>query len=102
MDQLKDLGQDARKPGVYVFRDMKNNVIVKVGRHLQNAMKRANEHIRDNTNNNDYQMRDFKDRSDIELLLFTLSNDKDLHWAFALEVFFEIKLKPAIKSGRLG
>lgn len=42
------------KPGVYIF--WHKDKIIKVGRHLTNSRKRALEHIRDNTHNDQFEM----------------------------------------------
>ena len=90
------------RPGVYVFWHPNRNVI-KVGRHIVNSRKRALEHIRDNTGK---KMNGLDD--DTRIVLFNLNRNsvsqpyEDLHWVFALEVFFELKLAPEIPSKRLG
>ncbi len=86
------------KPGVYVFWKEKRGVI-KVGRHLVNSCKRALEHIRDNTGGS---MKLLENDPNARLILFNVKEKKDLHWVMALEVFFELNLKPEIRSGRLG
>lgn len=87
-------------PGVYVW--INENRVIKVGRHLENSRKRALEHIRDNTNFEEYQMVDLRDREDVVLLLFNLIEPSDFHWAAAVEMHLETVLKPAIRSKRLG
>lgn len=86
------------KPGVYVFWHPKRGVI-KIGRHLTNARKRAFEHLRDNTGGT---MSKLLGDSETRLLLFTVKNDNDKHWPAALEIYFEERLKPEIKANRLG
>jgi len=86
------------KPGVYVFWHPIRGVI-KVGRHLTNSMKRAFEHIRDNTGE---VMTALKGDEGTRLLLFNVKESKDKHWVAALEVYFEERLSPEIKSGRMG
>ncbi len=83
--------------GVYVW--MKGNKVYKIGRHLINTRKRALEHISDNTGD---KMGSFKDDSGVILLLFNVKHLEDIHWAFALEDFFERKLEPVIVSKRRG
>jgi len=85
------------KPGVYVF--WRPAGVVKVGRHLTNARKRALEHIRDNTGGS---MAELADDPDARLILFTLKDPENMHWAAAVEIFLERELKPEIRSGRLG
>lgn len=85
------------RPGVYIF--WKDGAVIKVGRHFVNSEKRALEHIRDNTAGTMSQLRD---GGGVYLLLFTVNEQKDIHWVAALEIFFELSLQPTIKSGRLG
>lgn len=85
------------KPGVYVY--WATNKVIKVGRHLTNSRKRALEHIRDNTGGS---MHSLQEDPRVRLLLFNLKKKEDLHWAAALEIFFELNLNPEIRAGRLG
>ncbi|MGH8397696.1 MAG: hypothetical protein ACRETA_05570 [Gammaproteobacteria bacterium] len=85
-------------PGVYVFWHSKRGVI-KVGRSLTNSRKRALEHILANTGGS---MSALKGDVEARLLLFNLRNTEDSYWAAALEIFFEDKLKPEIRSRRTG
>lgn len=85
------------KPGVYVF--WKPTKVIKVGRHLTNARKRALEHIVANTGGS---MAALADNPDARLLLFSLVNPDDKHWAAAVEIFLETALAPEVPSGRLG
>lgn len=91
----KTLG--AASPGVYVFMNDLN--VIKVGRHLQNSRKRALEHIAANTGS---KMASLKNDEAVRLVLFNINNLKDLHWVFALEVYFEQNLQPVVRSARLG
>lgn len=88
------------KPGVYVFWHPARGVI-KVGRHFTNARKRAFEHLRDDVNTGG-TMAGLRKIEETRLLLFNLKDTADIHWAAALEIFFERKLAPEIRSGRLG
>lgn len=85
------------QPGVYVF--WKDAAVIKIGRHFVNCEKRALEHIRDNTAGT---MSRLKDDGGVNLILFTVSQQKDIHWVAALEIFFEQSLEPSISSKRLG
>lgn len=87
-------------PGVYVF--LKGNDVIKVGRSFSNSRKRALEHIRDNTQIAEFQMIDLPTYPDAKLLLYNLKEKEKYHWAAALEVYFEDKLEPKIKSKRRG
>lgn len=87
-------------PGVYVW--VKDNQVIKVGRHLENARKRALEHIRDNTRLGDLQMVNFENDPEAILLPFNVVNPKDFHWVAALEMFMETTLTPAIPGKRMG
>lgn len=86
------------KPGVYIFWHPIRGVI-KVGRSLDNSRKRAFEHLRDNTGG---KMDILKNDKEARLLLFNMKDTNDKHWAAALEVFFEERLSPEIKSERCG
>lgn len=100
----QDIIVNAAKPGVYVF--FKNNKVWMVGRHLLNSRKRAMEHL--NVNREDYQIKNLKNDPEASLLLFNVKEHKpkegvDLrHWVAALEIFFELRLDPLVKSARLG
>jgi hypothetical protein len=83
--------------GVYVF--INGEKVIKVGRHLQNSRKRALEHIVANTGG---KMASLKNDESVRLVLFNINDIKDLHWVFALEVYFEQNLQPEIRSARLG
>ncbi|WNW11241.1 hypothetical protein RRX38_08765 [Pseudomonas sp. DTU_2021_1001937_2_SI_NGA_ILE_001] len=84
-------------PGVYVF--WRPGGVVKVGRHLTNARKRALEHIVANTGGS---MAELITQSDARLLLFSLINPADRHWAAAVEIYLESQLNPSVKAARLG
>ena len=83
------------RPGVYVF--WKDGKVIKVGKSLSNARKRALEHFRDNTGKT---MADLNGDPTLHLLLFTVQKREDEHWVIALEDFFEWKLKPEIPADR--
>lgn len=87
------------KPGVYVFWSETDGVI-KVGRHLTNSIKRAQEHIRDDTNK---IMKQLDGDPNIHLLLFNVKIFENRHWVAAVEIFLELNLKPIkIPSNRIG
>jgi len=99
LDQAKNFtGDFIWNPGVYIFWNASEGVI-KVGRHLTNSFNRALEHIRDNTGG---KMQELDGDPDTHLLLFNIKLEKDRYWVAALEIFFELELKPKISSGRLG
>lgn len=76
------------KPGVYVF--FKEERVWKVGKSNENARKRALEHFRDDTGSAIGKgMKQFENDPNMILLLFLVKNQKDVHWVFALEAFFE-------------
>jgi len=83
--------------GVYVW--LVKDRVIKVGRHLENTRKRALEHIRANTGG---EMAALEANPDATLILFNLPNPDDLHWAFALEDYFERVLHPKVSSKRRG
>ena len=82
------------KPGVYVFWTPSHNVI-RVGRALDNARKRALMHLPADTGR---EMAALVDDADARLLLFNVKDERDRHWVAAIEVFFEQHLSPKIKS----
>jgi hypothetical protein len=80
------------KPGVYVF--YKGDRIWKIGKHNSNARKRALEHFRDDTGSNiGNGMKKFEHDQRMHLSLFLLKDNKDVHWIYALECFFENKFR---------
>ncbi len=92
-----DADPRAARPGVYVH--WKAGTVIRVGRSLSDARRRALEHIRDDTGRS---MAALKDDPDARLLLFTVERDDDCHWIAALELFFERSLKPLIPPKRRG
>ena len=84
------------RPGVYVW--VEGERVVKVGRHLVNARKRALEHIRDDTAG---QMARLRSAAGVKLVLLTVDPD-DWHWAGTAEMYMERRLDPSIPSGRAG
>lgn len=83
-------------PGVYMY--WKEGRVLRVGRSYSNSRKRSLEHIQDNTGGIIQQLN--KD-PDTFIILFNLkeaNDNKHLHWVAALEVYFELKLKPEIPS----
>ena len=97
VDASHDKTPGAASPGVYVF--INGEKIIKVGRHLQNSRKRALEHIVADTGG---KMASLINDEAVRLALFNIKDLKDLHWVFALEVYFEQNLQPEIRSARLG
>lgn len=93
--------QMANRPGVYLFWHPRHEVVM-VGKHQANSKKRALEHVRDNTRNENVQMSDLKDDPELDLLLFNVIENKDKHWVLALEAFFEWNVSPTIKAYRMG
>ena len=89
--------QDPRisRAGVYIF--YKDGEVLKVGKSLSNARRRALEDFRDNTGK---IMKNLDGDSGLHLLLFTVDKRENEHWVIALEDFFEWKLKPKIRSER--
>ena len=94
--QANNFHESTDRPGVYVY--WKEDKVIKVGRHLVNARKRALEHIRDNTGG---EMASLRNDLNCWLILFTVDQN-EYHWAATPEMFLEMKLNPKIKSGRLG
>lgn len=84
------------RPGVYVW--FKKGSVIKVGRNLTNARKRALEHVQDNTGST---MADLREDEAVQLILFTVHPD-DYHWVASAEIYLENNLSPTIKSKRQG
>jgi len=63
----------------------KDETVLKVGKSLSNARKRALEHFRDNTGK---IMKDIDGNKDLHLLLFTVNKRENEHWVIALEDFY--------------
>lgn len=97
VDAPNDKTPGAASPGVYVF--INEERVIKVGRHLKNSRKRALEHIVADTGG---KMALLKNDALVRLALFNINDMKNLHWVFALEIYFEQNLKPEIRSARLG
>ncbi len=92
---------DIAMPGVYIY--WKDDMIIKVGRHLDNSRKRALEHIRENTRNDVIDMASLKDcNENCGIILINCKNRNDLHWVAAIEIYMENVLEPIIKSKRTG
>lgn len=83
--------------GVYVW--WRAGQVVKVGRSMPNTRRRALEHLTDDTGG---EMSSLRDDPSARLLLFNVRNPDSIHWAFALEVFFERVLHPEVRSKRTG
>ncbi len=86
-------------PGVYIFID--NNLVIKVGRHFSNSRKRALEHIKANTKNELFEMKNLIHSHNSKVILINLKDNKEFHWIAAIEIYLEQKLKPLIKTKRL-
>jgi len=82
------------KPGVYILYEKSNTDdkvdIIKVGWHLENARKRAFQHL--NISYADYDTKKLKENKNGKILLFTVQKEDHIHWVAALEIFFEKRL----------
>lgn len=87
-------------PGVYIF--LFDSKVIKVGRHLTNSRKRALEHIKAETQKDDFNMKSLENNPNCKVILINLKSIEDYHWAASLEIFLEKKLNPQIKSKRQG
>jgi hypothetical protein len=89
--------QDPRiaRAGVYIF--YKDGEVLKVGKSLSNARRRALEDFRDNTGK---IMKNLDGDSGLHLLLFTVDKRENEHWIIVLEDFFEWKLELKFRSGK--
>jgi len=86
LDQVRnDRKSKKKQPGVYIWLD--HGVPLKVGRDFVDARKRALEHYRDNTGG-------IRERitPDTRILLM-LTDQSNLHWIAAIEVFLEIRFR---------
>lgn len=93
------------KGGVYVF--FRGNEVWKIGKSNTNALKRAMQHLADNTGSEKGKgMAQFKSSVEMKLLLFLINDANDVHWVLALEAFlegyFRMKGNLQIESGRIG
>lgn len=87
-------------PGVYAF--LGNNSLYRVGVSMHNSRARVMDHLDACTTKDGYCIWDINKFDDKSILLFNVKNKADRHWLLALEVFFENKFSPFIKSGRIG
>ena len=88
-------------PGVYIF--WKNDLgVIKVGKHQKNAIRRALEHLRDNTKNEKIQMQSLEGDPNCTLIVFLVSGEQDAHWVPSVELFMEKNTRPIIPSRRNG
>jgi len=96
-------GEHIWKPGAYVLYHPDFGIL-KVGRHLTNARKRALDHIRDNTGAGEpFEMKAMGADPRTRLMLFVVKDEKkDWHWPAALEIYLERELEPRIRSKRAG
>lgn len=88
-------------PGVYVHWRSDLGVI-KVGKSQANSKKRALEHIRDNTKNDAFEMKQLEYDEAARLILFNIIDNNDIHWLLSLEAFMDWNSSPLIPSGRIG
>ena len=86
----------ATKPGIYIISC--DNEILKVGRHFENAAKRAFEHFRDNTG----FINEKTENKTTMIYIYNLKNRENDFWLPSLELYLEKKLEPKIKSKRNG
>ena len=103
--QLKAAGENkavsVNEAGIYIHWRSDLGVI-KVGKSQVNSKKRALEHITDNTHNSHFEMRHLQDDENARLILFNISDKKDIHWLLSVEAFMEWNSNPLIPSKRIG
>ena len=89
-------------PGVYVF--WRSNEVIRVGRALDNARKRALFYRNDSKKIKDVHDYIYQDLENTALLLFSVKDEKDKHWGAALEIFFDLHddINPTKRSKKLG
>ncbi len=117
-----------QEPGVYIFWHPELGVI-KVGKRSEGSVtERALDHIRDNTRNDFYEMKNIKDDKGIKLMCITLNMPRyltisdaekrqfedwrrddsemhyyrDAHWLLSIEAYMEWWTYPLIPAGRVG
>lgn len=91
----------ATKPGVYII--CCENEILKVGRHFENAVKRAFEHFRDNTGDDKTgRINDIIENKETNIYIINSKIKENNFWLASLELYLESVLNPKIKSKRNG
>ena len=94
--EIHDVELDyVHNPGVYVFYG--NDSPYRVGRHLTNTRLRVMQHIKENTGDKKFNIKQLDNFDDREVILFNLIQSKNKHWAAALEIFLEESLKDDLK-----
>lgn len=88
-------------PGIYVHW-LNDLGVIKVGKSQSNSKKRALEHIKDNTKNNDFEMRLLDTDKGARLILFNILDKTNVHWLLSLEAFMDWNSNPVIQSDRIG
>ena len=88
-------------PGIYIhWRD--DLGVIKVGKSQSNSKKRALEHIKDNTKNDEFEMRCLETDENARLILFNILDKGNMHWLLSLEAYMDWNTNPVIPSGRIG
>ena len=101
VNKTDDKYKIATKPGVYIISC--ENEILKVGRNFENAAKRAFEHFRDNTGDeNTGKINSITENKPTMIYIYNSKNRENDFWLASLEIYLENKLKPRIKSKRNG
>lgn len=96
-----DTSLPVNSPGIYVFWNEEFGVI-KVGKSQSNSKVRSLQHIRDNTRNDELEMKSLKSHPKTHLILFNILLKRDMHWLLGLELYMEQNLFPLIPAGRVG
>ena len=95
-DEIRKIKLDyVHNAGVYVFYG--NGSPYRVGRHLTNTRLRVLQHIKENTGDEKFNIKQLDNFDDREVILFNLIQPKNKHWAAALEIFLEESLKDDLK-----
>lgn len=97
--------RDIYKPGIYIFH--MNGRVWKVGKSNDNVFKRALDHFKADTGHRiEKGMKKFQENPEMNLMLYVLKSNEDMHWVYALEACFELKFRNMdvleIRSARLG
>jgi hypothetical protein len=90
------------KPGNYLF--WRNGEVIRVGRALDNARKRALVYLNDTPKIKEVYDYIQLDLENTYLILFSFKEERDRHWAAALEIYFDEheEIKPVKRSKKLG
>ena len=96
-----DTSLAVNSPGIYVFWN-ENFGAIRAGKSQSNSKVRSLQHIRDNTRNDELEMKSLKNDPKTHLILFNILLKRDMHWLLGLELYMEQNLFPLIPAVRVG